>query len=246
MIENIIDIAVEAGKIILKYYKTDFDIHQKKDQSPVTTADIEADKYIGAQLRQNYPEIPIISEESGIPDYDVRKNWNSFWLVDPLDGTKEFINKNGEFTVNIALIVDGEPILAVVYTPVLETLYYAQKGNGAWRKVKNEAPVQIFSEKADKNKPLRVVESRSHKTDELEQFLKDYTISERISAGSSLKFCTVAEGKADIYPRLGPTMEWDVAAGDCIYRNSARSGQHQSELRYNKPDLHNPNFVIGF
>ncbi len=224
MLEIIKEIALQAGGIIMQYYSSEFEINTKKDLSPVTSADLDADKYIVKKLKDNFPDIPVISEESGIPDYEERKQWTRFWLVDPLDGTKEFINKNGEFTVNIALVENEIPVLGVVYAPAMQVLYYAEKGKGAWKMEDNKQPVQIFSEKAHKDKPLRVVESRSHKSKELEQFLANYHISERVSAGSSLKFCVVAENKADIYPRLGPTMEWDVAAGDCVYRYSAKMG----------------------
>ena len=246
MLEIINEIALQAGEIIMQYYSSEFEINTKKDLSPVTSADLDADKYIVKKLKENFPEIPVISEESGIPDYEERKLWTRFWLVDPLDGTKEFINKNGEFTVNIALVENEIPVLGVVYAPAMQVLYYAEKGKGAWKVEDNKQPIQIFSEKAHKDQPLRVVESRSHKSEELEQFLANYNISERVSAGSSLKFCVVAENKADIYPRLGPTMEWDVAAGDCVYRYSAKDGVHVTELKYNKPGLKNADFVIGF
>lgn len=246
MIETIKEIALRAGEIIIRYYETDFEINTKKDQSPVTSADLDADKYIVTELKKYFPDIPVISEESGIPDYGKRKNWSKFWLVDPLDGTKEFINKNGEFTVNIALISEKKPVLGVVYAPAINILYFAERGRGAWKMNPHSQPVRIYSNRASKEQALRVVESRSHKSKELEDYLGQFKISERISAGSSLKFCVVAENKADIYPRLGPTMEWDVAAGDCVYRYSALEGEHTCELTYNKPDLKNKNFVIGF
>ena len=246
MIEIIREIALKAGDIIMNYYESDFDISTKTDHSPVTSADLDADKFIVKELTASYPDIPIISEESGIPDYEERKGWSQFWLVDPLDGTKEFIHKNGEFTVNIALIKEKIPVMGVVYAPAIKTMYFAKKDIGSWKVLENSQPVRIFSEKADKNESLRVVESRSHKSRELEEYLSQFNITERISAGSSLKFCVVAEGKADIYPRLGPTMEWDVAAGDCVYRYSASQGVHESGLTYNKPDLRNSHFIIGF
>jgi 3'(2'), 5'-bisphosphate nucleotidase len=246
MLEEIIEIAHNAGNIILKYYETDFDIKTKKDNSPVTQADLEADRFIVESLKKLDSSIPIISEESGIPGYDIRKEWTSFWLVDPLDGTKEFINKNGEFTVNIALIDDGVPVLGVVYVPAHDLTYYASKSEGAWKKSGDKEKQQIYSKSANKDQALVVVQSRSHGSDALEEYLRDFNIKERVPAGSSMKFCLVAEGKADIYPRLGPTMEWDVAAGDCVYRYSARDGVHDSDLRYNKPTLKNEGFVIGF
>jgi len=246
MLEEIITIARGAGDILLKFYHTDYEIQTKKDDSPVTQADLEADKYIVNALKKLSADIPIISEESGIPDYKDRKQWDRFWLVDPLDGTKEFIHKNGEFTVNIALIENGVPVMGVVYVPAHDLMYYADKDQGAWKiEGKGEAK-RIYSEPAGKDAPLVVVQSRSHGSEALEKYLEDYTVKDRVPAGSSMKFCLVAEGKADIYPRLGPTMEWDVAAGDCVYRYSAKEGMHQSDLTYNKPTLKNRGFVIGF
>ncbi|RNC86078.1 MAG: 3'(2'),5'-bisphosphate nucleotidase [Balneola sp.] len=248
MIEDIIKIAKQAGVKILEYYNEEIEVTHKKDESPLTKADLAAHHEIINGIRSIDPNTPIISEESGVPDFDERKNWNKFWIVDPLDGTKEFIKKNGEFTVNIALIENGEPILGVVYTPAMDLTYYAEKGLGSFKQVGNDIPVRIFSERADKSSPLSMIESRSHGSQELEDFLQkeDLNIKERIKSGSSLKICLVAEGKADFYPRMAPTMEWDVAAGDCVYRNSAKEGQHPSELMYNKENLLNPSFILGF
>ena len=246
MLEEIIEIAHNAGDIILEFYETNFDIKTKKDNSPVTQADLEADRYIVEALKKLDDSIPVISEESGIPEYDFRKSWTKFWLVDPLDGTKEFINKNGEFTVNIALIDDGVPVLGVVNVPAHDLTYYASESDGAWKKEGDKETQQIYSKPASKDQPLVVVQSRSHGSDALEEYLRDFNVKDRVPAGSSLKFCLVAEGKADIYPRLGPTMEWDVAAGDCVYRYSALDGAHDSGLSYNKPTLKNEGFVIGF
>ncbi|HXI22059.1 MAG TPA: adenylyl-sulfate kinase, partial [Gemmatimonadales bacterium] len=166
-------------------------------------------------------------------------------LVDPLDGTKEFIQRNGEFTVNIALIESGAPVLGVIYAPALDLLYYAGHGLGAWKRAGTEPPVRIVSRPPLPGHALRVAESRSHPSRELEEFLRTIPVAERVPAGSSLKFCWVAEGKADVYPRLGPTMEWDVAAGDCIFRNSGETVPRRSALVYNQPELRNQGFVIG-
>lgn len=247
MIEQILETAQAAGQAILNYYDDDIEVSSKEDDSPLTKADMASHHVIMEALERLDPETPVISEESGIPDYDERKTWDSFWIVDPLDGTKEFIKKNGEFTVNIALIEQGIPTMGVVYVPAKEVFYYAEKGKGSFKKEKGKQATRIFSDAADKNLPLKVVCSRSHGSDTLEDELAEQgiTVGEAIPAGSSIKFCLVAEGAADIYPRMGPTMEWDVAAGDCVYRNSARNGQHKSPLIYNKPDLKNSGFVIG-
>lgn len=247
-LNDIIDIAHEAGEATLEYYDEDYTVFQKDDDSPLTKADLAAHHVIFEALKELTPEIPVISEEGGIPSYDERKKWERFWIVDPLDGTKEFIKHNGEFTINIALIDAGEPVLGVVYVPAKEITYYAEKGKGSFKQQDGQEPQRIFSEPADKEQPLTIVESRSHASKETEQYLEEegVKVGERIPAGSSLKFCLVAEGKADIYPRLGPTMEWDVAAGDCVYRNSAPEGQHKSTLSYNKENLRNKEFVIGW
>lgn len=246
LLQEVTRIAKGAGEIILRHYEEASGVHRlKEDRSPLTAADLEANQYILEELARAAPAIPIVSEEAPLPDHDVRMRWERFWLVDPLDGTKEFLSRNGEFTVNIALVERGVPVLGVIYAPALRLLYRAQRGEGAWRQRGDAPPERIWSDRADVTRPLVVVESRSHGSPELDAFLSDLQVGERVSAGSSLKFCMVAEGRADIYPRLGPTMEWDVAAGDCIYRNSARSGAHTTSLRYNKPSLRNERFVIG-
>ncbi len=247
MFEKIIDTARQAGEAILEYYDEEIEVETKSDDSPLTKADLAAHNIIVKALKKIDPDTPIISEEGGLPEYEERKKWNKFWIVDPLDGTKEFIKKNGEFTINIALIEKGEPVFGVVYVPAKEITYYGIKGEGSYKQEGDDEPVQIYSTKADTNEPLRVVQSRSHGSSDLQAKLKDkgITVKEAIPAGSSIKFCLVAEGTADLYPRMGPTMEWDVAAGDCVYRNSAKVGQHSSPLIYNKPSLKNEGFVIG-
>ena len=238
-------IAGEAGCAILGHYGKGGPVEAKSDNSPVTLADKAAHAKIAAALTAWDPAIPIISEEGEIPGPEGRAGWRRFWLVDPLDGTKEFIQQNGEFTVNIALIEDGVPVLGVIYAPALDLLYYAGQGLGAWKREKGGSPVRIYSTPPLPQHALRVAESRSHPSKELEDYLKTILVAERVPAGSSLKFCWVAEGKADIYPRLGPTMEWDVAAGDCIFRNSGEKKPRASSLVYNQPALKNPGFVIG-
>lgn len=247
MLNKIIKTAKEAGEKILTYYSEDVEVMDKSDDSPLTHADLASNNIILERLNSIDPNTPVISEEAGLPSFEERKLWDKFWIVDPLDGTKEFIKKNGEFTVNIALIEDGEPVIGVIYIPVKKQLYYAQRGEGSFRKNGDDVAQRIYSTQANKDEPLKVVASRSHQSDTLNKDLNEMGIElgELISAGSSLKFCLVAEGTVDIYPRMKPTMEWDVAAGDCIFRNSAKDGQHASPLRYNKPDLKNTGFVIG-
>lgn len=247
MVDSIIEIAHKAGEEILKYYNDKIQVETKKDDSPLTKADLAAHHLILKRLTELDPAIPVISEESGIPEYEKRKYWDRFWMVDPLDGTKEFINRNDEFTVNIALIDQQEPILGVVYAPAKKLLYYGLKGKGAFRIDETGNKSKIYSRPADKSKPLSIIVSRSHGSPALGKYLEKESINvkERIKSGSSLKLCLVADGSADVYPRMAPTMEWDVAAGDAVYRYSAENGIHFSGLRYNKENLLNPNFVIG-
>ena len=245
LLHEIISIALAAGDIIMDIYGGPVEVKTKDDSSPVTLADEAAEKHILAALKALTPNIPVVAEESvaagAIPDISD----GHFWLVDPLDGTKEFINRTDEFTVNIALIDGGEPLLGVVVAPASGLLYYARTGDGAWKREGDGAPERLRSTLADPSGPLRIVESRSHPSPALEVFLEPFTIAERVKSGSSLKFCVVADGRADVYPRLGPTMEWDVAAGDCVYRNSGHPKPHPGTLRYNKPSLKNGSFVIG-
>lgn len=245
---NIINnIARKAGVKILKYYHSGIVVDRKDDDSPLTKADLEAHDEILRGLKENYPDIPVISEESEIPDYEFRKDWNQYFLVDPLDGTKEFIKRNGEFTVNIALLKENEPVLGVVYIPADDILYYATKEEGAFKQKGASAPERIEHTPYQKGEPARIMVSRSHGGSDTREKLAamDIEVSEEIPSGSSLKFCLVAEGKADLYPRFGPTMEWDTAAADAVFRYSGKNGPRQSPLEYNKEDLHNPEFIIG-
>jgi 3'(2'), 5'-bisphosphate nucleotidase len=241
------DLAREAGRATLPFYDgvLGSNVREKEDRSPVTLADEAAHEILVDGLREIDSDIPVISEEAEAASADDRRSWRRFWLVDPLDGTKEFLKRRAEFTVNVALIEDGEPVLGVVLAPALDLLYWAVKGGGAWREEKGRPAERIYSTPAAPGTPLTVVESLSHPSPELEEYLKTISVARRVKAGSSLKFCWVAEGRADIYPRLGPTMEWDVAAGDCVYRQSGRNGERTSPLTYNKPDLRNPSFIIG-
>lgn len=247
MLQQINEIAIKAGKAILTFYTDDIEVQKKDDQSPLTKADMAAHTIIVNGLRKLEPDIPIISEESELPDYEIRKKWQRFFLVDPLDGTKEFIKKNGEFTVNIALIEGSIPVLGVVYIPAKERLYYADKKDGAWIQNGTSEPQQISHTPYDKTKAARIAVSRSHGGNDTKERLEKMGIqvSEEIPYGSSLKICLVAEGKADIYPRFGPTMEWDTAAADAVFRYSGKNGTRNSPLTYNKPSLKNDEFIIG-
>ena len=251
-IEEIIGIARRAGSAILEVYGTEFSVEVKEDQSPLTEADKRANAIIVEGLTRLYPEIPLISEETQTVAYEVRRHWESFWLVDPLDGTKEFVKRNGEFTVNIALVKRGVPVLGVVFQPVGNQLYYAVRGEGAWKSADGAAPVRLSGgEHYSGKSEVTVVASRSHLTGEVTAFVDELEAAgkkvEFLSAGSSLKLCLVAEGKADVYPRLGPTMEWDTAAAHAVALGAGRKvvefgiGQ---DLAYNKESLLNPFFIV--
>jgi 3'(2'), 5'-bisphosphate nucleotidase len=242
----VVDLVRQAGRATMRYYDdASPEVREKDDKSPVTLADEVAHDILLDGLRKLDPATPVVSEEAEAATFETRRGWRRFWLVDPLDGTKEFIKRRAEFTVNVALIENGEPVLGVVEAPALDLVYWAVKGGGAWREDKGAPAERIYSAVPPPGAPLTVVESLSHPSPELEDYLKTIPVARRVKAGSSLKFCWVAEGRADVYPRLGPTMEWDVAAGDCVYRQSGRDGERPSPLTYNKPDLRNPSFVIG-
>jgi 3'(2'), 5'-bisphosphate nucleotidase len=243
----VVDLVREAGHATMVYYDGTVaaGVREKDDRSPVTLADEVAHGILLDGLRRLDPATPVVSEEAEAEGFEIRRGWRRFWLVDPLDGTKEFIKRRAEFTVNVALVENGEPVLGVVQAPALDLLYWAVKGGGAWREEKGGPAERIYSSAPAPGTPLTIVESLSHPSPELEAYLQTIPVARRVKAGSSLKFCWVAEGRADLYPRLGPTMEWDVAAGDCVYRQSGREGERPSPLTYNKPDLRNTSFVIG-
>lgn len=249
-IASINDLAIKAGLKIMEIYSyTDFSAitQLKDDQSPLTLADQLSNEIITKGLQALYPQIPVLSEEGKHTPYNIRKDWPVFWLVDPLDGTKEFIKRNGEFTVNIALLVNRLPVLGVIYAPVLQTLYFATPDQGAFRQEINKTPVPVKVNAKKHN--LVSVGSRSHADPAESEILKSYDIQENISIGSSLKFCLIAEGKADIYYRHGPTMEWDTAAGQAILQ-AAGGKVLDSQGRifiYNKLSLVNGSFLCqGF
>jgi|GEM_PF-45190 len=250
-VKKIIAIAAAAGKEIMNIYDTDdFAVTDKSDNSPLTKADKAGNEIIVTALKNQYPEIPIISEENKLIAYDDRKNWNYFWLVDPLDGTKEFIKKNGEFTVNIALIRNGKPVLGVVGIPAKNQMYYAVENKGAYKIDEHGVETKLFVNEP-KQDEIAIIGSRSHQSSEFDAYLKDtegkFATVNFVPAGSSLKFCLVAEGKADVYPRLGPTMEWDTAAGHALVLEAGARvkvyGQ-EMDLQYNKENLLNPFFIV--
>ncbi|MBI5040418.1 MAG: 3'(2'),5'-bisphosphate nucleotidase CysQ [Gammaproteobacteria bacterium] len=248
LLDDVKRIAIEAGERILEVYESDFAIEHKDDKSPLTAADLAAHKTIVAGLGALTPEIPVLSEESASIPFAERSRWTRYWLVDPLDGTREFIKRNGEFTVNIALIDNGRVELGVVYVPVTRLSYYACAGGGAFKQAAGQAPMQIRVS-VPAAEPVRVVGSRSHSGDSLLRYLDKLGAHELVSMGSSLKFCLVAEGRADIYPRLGLTSEWDTGAAQCVVEEAGGrvTGLDMQPLRYNTKDsLLNPHFfVIG-
>jgi len=245
-LKSLVEIADQAGREIMKIYASDeFGIEAKADDSPITRADRRSNEIIESALKRLSPQYPIISEEGKALDFDKRKGWNSFWLVDPLDGTKEFIKKNGEFTVNIALIVDQVPVMGVIHAPAKEVTYFGEIGNGAFKRQGSDEQ-EIFSSDKNVSDPLRVIGSRSHKANIPEELLKRIQISERVSVGSALKFGLLAEGAADLYARFSPCMEWDVAAGDCIFRASSRGpNPRKSAFHYNNRHLKVHSFALG-
>ena len=260
MINQIIQISLDAGAEILKIYNSDYTVNYKEDQSPLTDADIASNKVIIDSLK-NISSFPLISEEEKNAPFETRRDYEKYWLIDPLDGTKEFVKRNGEFTVNIALISDGVPIMGVVYAPVTEELFFADMENGAFKcenvntKTSREEILknskQLENPMISLKDKISIVASKSHLSPETQDFIdsmkKIYKEVDLKSKGSSLKLCMVAEGKANVYPRFAPTMEWDTAAGDAICRVA---GYHVNEypagtpLKYNKENLLNPWFIV--
>jgi len=245
LLAEVCTIARAAGDAILEVYAREFNVRLKEDRSPLTEADSLAHRIIGERLGVFDSTLPMLSEESAPQDIAQRRTWTRYWLVDPLDGTKEFLKRNGEFTVNIALIDAGRAVLGVVLAPVLERLYYGAMGHGAWRRDAwgDPRPIRVRKTAAS---PLRIVGSRSHGDGELASYVAALGPHELKPMGSSLKICLIAEGAADIYPRLGPTSEWDTAAAQAILESAGgrmidRLGK---PLRYNtKDDLLNPHFL---
>lgn len=245
--EQLVALSIKAGRAIMDIYETDYTVEQKEDQSPLTEADKASHQIICEKLQQLYPNIPILSEEGKHTPYEERKHWKRFWLVDPLDGTKEFIKKNGEFTVNIALIEGQYPIAGVVHIPVTGATYVGTpEGSFLIDEKGQEQPIHV---KPEVREEMTLVESRSHPSPEMDALLtrlgQHYKEIHRMQRGSSLKLCAVAEGAADFYPRLGPTMEWDVAAGQSVIEGAG--GQvvdlQGARFQYNKENLLNGHFL---
>jgi 3'(2'), 5'-bisphosphate nucleotidase len=247
-IQDVITIAKEAGNVIMQVYEQDFEVEYKQDSSPLTLADKKANDIIEDGLNQLSVNFPILSEEGKEISYEDRKHWEYFWLVDPLDGTKEFVKKNGEFTVNIALIYKDTPVLGVVYAPALDVCYWAKQYEGAFKDGKN-LPLKTENQR----NTYKIVVSRSHMSDETQAFIDAIDTDkekELISIGSSLKICLVAEGEADIYPRLGPTMEWDTGAAHAIAKEAGMNIcmiLKKQSIKYNqKRSLTNPHFKVCY
>mgnify|MGYP001546733213 FL=1 len=244
--QQVLDIAREAGDAILKVYHQDFSVTDKDDKSPLTEADLASHRVIAQRLGELDPEIPILSEEGADIPYAIRRQWQDYWLIDPLDGTREFVKRNGEFTVNIARIQRGRPVLGVVHVPVSGVSYVGEHGQGAW-KVAADGEATAILVQAKRQRTARVAGSRSHAGDSLKRFLERLGDHEIVSMGSSLKLCLVAEGAADIYPRLGPTSEWDTAAAQAVVEaaGGAVTDTDLKPLRYNtKESLLNPHFLV--
>lgn len=259
---DLFKIAMKAGVEILEVYGQDFDVEFKKDKSPLTQADKRAHNSIMRGLNTLYPTIPILSEEGRKLPYSERSKWSHFWLIDPLDGTKEFVKKNGEFTVNIAFIEGKYPTIGIIYAPALDVFYYGRVGDGAY-KLENASDAAIENEEELKRKSIKLPEiinrqiisavaSRSHMSPETESFIKKLEKKhgqvEVVSSGSSLKFCLVAEGKADYYPRFAPTMEWDTGAGQAIVEaagGKVETSNDKERLYYNRKNLLNEWFLVS-
>ncbi len=246
LIEPTLDVVRDASDRILEIYDTDFEIQSKQDETPITSADIASHETLVAGLSQLTPSIPVLSEESNQIPYSVRSKWSDCWLVDPLDGTREFIKQSGEFTINVALLHEHEPVLGLIYVPVSRICYYAWRNGGAF-KLTGSAPTpsKIYTRPIEDD-TVRVAGSRSYAVKSLQIFLRRLDNYEYVGVGAALKACLIAEGLVDVYPRFGPTSEWDTAASQCILEEAG--GQltdlQLKPLRYNtKPSLKNPPFI---
>ena len=246
LLAELVTLSRTAGDAILAIYAQDFAVQTKDDESPLTQADLASHHVICNALSELTPDIPVLSEESAHIEFSERQQWNEYWLIDPLDGTKEFVNRNGEFTVNIALIRNHRPVMGVVHVPVKSQTYSGLVGTGAWRQ-DGEAPAQPIETRRPPQATAVVVGSRSHANPKLDQCLADIGPYEMISMGSSLKFCRVAEGSADLYPRLGLTSEWDTGAAQAVVEAAGGQvvGLEGNPLPYNRKDSYlNPWFIV--
>jgi len=254
LINKIIDLTRQAGFTIMEIYNTEFDIDTKEDKrgseiyrSPITEADKRAHIIIKEGLKELTPDIPVLSEEGREIAYEERKKWESFWLVDPLDGTKDFIKKNGEFTVNIALVEKKVPVFGVVYAPAVDLLFWGSLENGAWKK-KAHNPTQAMRVADKMDETVQIASSRSHPSDKMDAFLAQFNNFKLHPMGSSLKICLVSDGSVHLYPRLGPTMEWDTAAAHAVLKSAGGEMLQfgtDFPLQYNKKELLNPEFIAG-
>ena len=247
LISSTVEIAKLAGEGIIEIYNSDFDYQLKKDLSPITAADNLSHIIITKRLKILTPEIPVLSEENCDIPYKIRANWTKYWLVDPLDGTKEFIKRNGEFTVNIALIENNTPIFGVIHLPVTSETYWGSQVNGSFYSSGNNDVKEIRVSENHQN-PIRLVASRSHPSEMLNSLLKKIVDYEIIEVGSSIKFCHIASGQADCYPRFGPTSEWDTAAGEAIVSSAGGHvvAANGHSMKYNvKEEYLNPNFIVS-
>ena len=243
--EACIATAREAGEAILEVYAQDFAVETKADHSPLTAADLAAHRIIAMRLAELTPHLPLLSEEGSQIPWSVRRQWPRYWLIDPLDGTREFVKRNGEFTVNIALIENGVPVLGVVLAPALNYLVHAQRGLGCWLRQADGSDLALTTRNPAAI-PLRVAASRSHLDTRTQQVLAAMGEHERVGLGSSLKFCRLAEGRMDVYPRFGPTSEWDTAAGQCVLESAGGVVLDLvgAPFRYNRGEsLLNPDFI---
>ena len=245
ILPDVIKIADEASEKVLHIYQSDFKVNYKEDHSPITAADIASHDMIVKGLRQISRDIPILSEEGAEIPWEERKKWRRFWLIDPIDGTKDFTQRTGEFTVNIAMIEDGEPVMGVVTAPALKEAFWGIRGEGAHMRDRTGRVHRIRV--AEPKETLRVVASKNHLNEETRAFIEALGSHETVQAGSSLKFCRIAEGHADIYPRMAPTSEWDTAAAHAVL--VAAGGKVQTPegqpLVYGKENILNPNFIAA-
>jgi 3'(2'), 5'-bisphosphate nucleotidase len=243
--DKLLALAKQAGDAVMDIYKKDFAVYDKSDSSPLTEADLASHHILVDGLKAIAPAIPVLSEESTDAEKEERLSWSEYWLIDPLDGTKEFIKKNGEFTINVALIKDGQPVWGVVYAPAMDTLYWGELGQGAFKQEGDAPAVAIqCGENPTVKTGWRVVGSRSHQSDDFKAFMEALPEADIVAMGSSLKLCLIAEGAADLYPRLGPTSEWDTAAAHAVV---LAAGGQVLEVESLKPLIYNsrPNTLLN-
>ena len=247
--EEIIAIAERAGSLILNIYQGEFEIKEKVDHSPLTKADMASHKFITENLKRLHPSIPLLSEESLDAEMADRMSWESYWLIDPLDGTKEFVKRNGEFTVNIAYVHKHRPVFGVVHAPVLGVTYWGGAGIASFKKTKEGQQKISVRTLPTQMSEIKIVGSRSHQSEEFLAFMKSYPDAELVAMGSSLKLCLVAEGVADLYPRLGLTSEWDTAAAQAVVEGAGGKVVSYPDLNplkcnTNSESLLNPHFLV--